>query len=266
MNSRAPAVIQPLLDDYLKAVDAELPGLVVGLYLHGSLSLAAFDPQQSDIDFITVISRPCTDTDLERLRAIHQRLAEAYPDWPLDGGYVTWDRFGRGNEALQAYPHYHDGKLYATGHKQNPVTWWLMKRYGIAVRGPEPESLDFDVVWDVLADWMIGNMNTYWRSYVTRPSRIAWLLFDYGIQWTAFGVLRQVYTLRERGVTSKVGAGTYGIARLPVQWHRVIREALRIRERAGASLYRSRVGRAVEAYRFLRYMIQATQEQFQKER
>jgi hypothetical protein len=51
-------------------------------------------------------------------------------------------------------------------------------------------------------------MNTYWARFTTDPRYIAWLLADYGIQWTVLGVLRQFYTFREHAITSKVGAAT----------------------------------------------------------
>src|SRR5690606_30049075 len=87
------------------------------------------------------------------------------------------------------------------------------------------------------------------------PKRIAWLFTNFGIEWTVLGVLRQYYTFVEQEITSKRGAGEYALAHLPSKWHRLIREAIQIREQAHDSLYRSRAERAFEAYSFLRYII-----------
>ena len=63
MDSRIPSVIRPLLTAYLILTDKALPGFISALYLHGSIALDAFQETLSDIDFIAVISRPCTASD-----------------------------------------------------------------------------------------------------------------------------------------------------------------------------------------------------------
>jgi hypothetical protein len=84
-----------------------------------------------------------------------------------------------------------------------------------------------------------------------------WLLSDYGVQWVVLGVLRQHYTLREQAITSKTGAGHYGLRALPEQRHRIIREAFQIREQRGDAFYRSRWSRAVDAVNLVRCVIRA---------
>ena len=102
---------------------------------------------------------------------------------------------------------------------------------------------------------MRGNLNSFWASYTRRPARVAALLTDWGIEWTVLGVLRQYYTFREHDITSKTGAGQYALSCLPARWHRLIREAIRIRDGSPPSRYRFRPGRAWEAFRFLQYII-----------
>jgi hypothetical protein len=77
------------------------------------------------------------------------------------------------------------------------------------------------------------------------------------VQWTVLGILRQFYTFRERAITSKTGAGLYGLAHTPRQWQRLIQEALDIRAGKAASSYRSRIVRALAAYMFLQLIITA---------
>jgi hypothetical protein len=84
---------------------------------------------------------------------------------------------------------------------------------------------------------------------------MSWLLTDFGIQWAVLGVLRQYYTFREGDITSKTGAGEYALTHLPARWHRLIREAIHIREHTGACSYGFQIFRAVEAWAFLKYVI-----------
>lgn len=252
MNERVPSIVRPVLDGYLHQVATEMPGFLEGLYLHGSLALDAFEPDLSDIDFIAVASRRCTASNLARLHAIHETLQRAYPRWQLEGAYLCWGDLGQLEDTIPPHPHIHDGVLHPSGyHDINHVTWWVLSRRGITVVGPPPDQLDIRVDWDDLVRTMHHNMHTYWASFTNQPQRMAWLLSDYGIQWTVLGVLRQLYTFRERDITSKTGAGLYALDHLPTRWRRLIREALRIRVGKHVSLYRSRLARAIEAHSFL---------------
>lgn len=254
--TRIPPVIQPFLNEYLRLTEKELPGLLTAFYLHGSVALDAFQEHLSDIDFIAVLSRPCTASDLDVLGNIHRTLAGKYPHAPLSGSYLQTSDLGQLTDTMPKHPHYHDGVLYPEGHHDiNAVTWWVLKNRGIALLGPEPSTLSYEVNWDKLIADMRHNINTYWASFTTNPARIAWLWSDYGIQWTVLGVLRQWYTFREKTITSKAGAGEYALTHLPARWHRLIQESINIREQKPGSLYRFKIVRAIEAFLFLREVI-----------
>lgn len=84
---------------------------------------------------------------------------------------------------------------------------------------------------------------------------LALLLSDWGIQWAVLGVLRPFYTFRENDITSKEAAGQYALACLPVRWRPLVCEAISLREGSPALSYRSRLSRAIDARRFLKYII-----------
>jgi hypothetical protein len=251
MHSRIPELVTPLLDSYMSLMNTELPGLMCGFYIQGSIALDAFNEHFSDVDFITIVRRAPSESDVERLKAIHQTLEGKYPRWSLEGSYVHLN-----GTVITPYLNYHDKVLRPDTYVDvNDVTWWVLKNRGIALFGPEPNQLDLGVNWNVLIANMRHNLNTYWVQYTRKPSRIAWLLTDYGIQWAVLGVLRQFYSFNEHSITSKTGAGEYGLAHLSNKWHRLIQEALNIRNKTGRSLYNLRVLRAVEALRFLTFLI-----------
>lgn len=246
-----PTQIQPVLDDYVALVHQQLPDFVTGLYLYGSIALGGFNEHFSDIDFITVISRRCTESDIACLRDIHQTLEAKYPQWVFDGSYLQPQDIGKFD--ISPYPYYHDGKLHPSGqHEINSVTWWILKNKGIAVVGDIP---DFSVDWDLLVANMRENLNTYWANWTKDWHRLLSLLTDGGVRWSVLGVLRQYYTFQEQDITSKENAGEYGLTHLPKKWHRIIQEAINLRWKTEKSLYRWRIVRALEAYRFLKYMI-----------
>ncbi len=251
-----PDVAKSVLEAYISAIGRELPGFMSACYLHGSLALGAFIEGDSDIDFITVVSRRCTASDIQHLTAIHHAVEKTYPHCPLEGSYLQWSDLGQAGDAIEPYPYYHDGILNPSEcNEMNAVTWWLLKNRGLALVGPDPRTLDFMVDSHTVISYMRRNLNAYWRRYTREPARMAWLFSDYGIQWAVLGVLRQYYTFNEDDIISKVGAGEYALQHLPQRWHRLIQEAINIRYRRNGSSYRFRIIRAVEAVQFLNYVI-----------
>lgn len=256
MSVELPPDVQAVLNKYLGALENKLPGLVTGLYLHGSIALGAFDPHYSDVDFLAFMSHRCTQSDLKSLTEIHQIVVAEYPRPALEGCYLQWQELGLAEEDIATYPYYYEGQLRSNGYGEvNAITWWLIKNQGIVLLGPNPQEMAFEVSGDRLISYTLPNLNTYWAAFLTQPRRISWLLFDGGIQWVILGVLRQYYTLREQQIISKVAAGLDALDNLPPNWHRIVMEAVNIRQRVGSSLYQNRVGRAIDAGRFLRFII-----------
>ncbi|HYF64661.1 MAG TPA: aminoglycoside adenylyltransferase domain-containing protein [Herpetosiphonaceae bacterium] len=256
-----PAAIRPMLEDYLALVEQARPGLLAGLYLHGSIALGAFNERLSDIDFLALLSRPCAPEDIDVLRSIHGDIGRRYRPWPMEGSYLQWPDVGALDGLLPEHPHLHNGRL-ALDRTQDAgdVTWWitwlLLRERGIALAGPPAPTLPIDIAWEPLLERMRHNLAAYWGGFLSRPPRMAWLLSDYGVQWVVLGALRQFYSLRERAITSKDGAGSYGLARLPPRFHPVIEEALAIR--AGTNRRRGgRLRRAIAARRLLGAVIEA---------
>lgn len=256
MDPRIPPHIQPTLEAYTTSLERELPGFVTGLYLHGSIALGAFHEPSSDIDFVAITSRRATVEDTSKLTSIHRAITKAHPRWALEGGYLQPGDLGGTEDSIAPYPYHHDGKLHLAGHFDlNDITWTVLKQHGITLLGPPAHQLPYTVDWDVLIARMGQNLNPYWRSWTKSPSKMALLLDDRGIEWAVLGVLRQFYTFRERAITTKTGAGLYALEHLPEEWHRIVCEALRIRNDEAGTFYPAAPRRALIAVGLLRYVI-----------
>lgn len=256
MTATVPEVIKPLLDEYLALLEEKLPGLVGGFYLQGSLALGAFNERLSDIDFIAFLNRGWTTRDLAELQTIQDTLHKKYHRWPIEGLFLEWPGQTEPARVVLPYLSQHDGKITLNSFFElNDVTWWLLKEKGITLKGPEAQSLGYEVDWHALLAGMHHNQNTYWANYTRKPRRMAQLLTDWGIEWAVLGSLRHLYTFRENEITSKSGAGRYALKNLPPKWHPLVQEALNIREQpASPSLYSHKFLRAVQAVRFLGYV------------
>ncbi len=80
-------VVREVVGAFLRAVDAEAPGLVAGLYLTGSVALSDFRPHESDIDFVAVTAARPDAAALGALRRVHARLQAHYPRPYFDSSF-----------------------------------------------------------------------------------------------------------------------------------------------------------------------------------
>jgi hypothetical protein len=234
--------------DYLELADRHAPGLVEGLYLSGSIALGDYRPSVSDIDFVAVVGRP---PDPAALRTIHAELKSRGAKPYFDGIYVTWDDLRKDPGQAPEGPSVHWWKVSeSTRGERGLVTWHLLAQAGVAVRGPTASDLGIHTDWDKLAEQTRTNLATYWTNWVHRSSRLAsWrgmaTLSNYLTTWGALGVTRAVGE-----VTSKTAAGEYALEAYDERWHRIVREALRIRL-GGPALYRDPFRRRADLLAFM---------------
>ncbi|MGN9845594.1 aminoglycoside adenylyltransferase domain-containing protein [Nonomuraea sp. H19] len=221
------AKIDAIVETYLSVADAAAPGLIEGLYLEGSAALDDYRPDTSDVDFVAVTAAA---PPIELLERIHADLGAH----PFEGVYLTWDDLRRGPSDLGVRPCAHAGKLNPRGGV-GPITWHTLARHGVTCRGPKPGEFD---IWSdpaALAAWTDDNLDRYWRRLVTRAARpiSPWGLASlggYATVWIVTGVSRLHYTLVTGELTSKTGAARHALEVFPERWHRVVNEALRLRE------------------------------------
>lgn len=255
MPPAIPPSVQPALDQYLARIEQALPGFMRGFYLHGSITLGEYQPRFSDIDFITVVSRRSTAADMTALKNLHAELMQKYPKLLFSGSYLQPTDLGKPAKEIEPCPYFQDGVLQHGHFDINAVTWWMLKHRGIMLAGTPASELPFTVDVDAMLADMHGNMNVYWASFLRNPLRMVQLASDYGIQWVIPGVLRQFYTFNERSITSKTAACEYALQHVPERWHRLIREAIAVRNDRPDRFYRIGLLRALDSYLFLRYII-----------
>ncbi|WP_404430654.1 aminoglycoside adenylyltransferase domain-containing protein [Sutcliffiella horikoshii] len=227
---RIPESVQKVLALYIDKCNKELPGLLEGMYLHGSIAIDSYLEGQSDIDFVAVTSRKLTNKDATILKEIHLNLAETCKKPQLDGIYVQMS-----NLAAEGY-FYNEGNFGKAMH-DIPVTWWLLKNKGVTILGPTASELPLDVTTEDLTAYVRKNMNEYWATRTSAMEQKKEHLMTYPVEhietemeWTVLGLLRQFYTLEEEDIISKLAAGEYGLRELETKWHRLIQEAINIRQ------------------------------------
>jgi hypothetical protein len=220
------------LGTYLQIVDDTAPGLVEGLYVVGSYALDDWKPGRSDIDIIAVTAEPATDADFGTLGTAHALLAE-HPELPdIDGPYLAWADLTIAPATGLHRPWSLRGELHHDGEcfEINPVTWYTLATYGVTVRGPAPDALNIWLDTEARVRFVVDNLDSYWHqvadSVVAASADPSHAFTLDAFEWCALGALRLHYTAFTGDVTSKRGAGEYGLVVTPERMHDTLRAAL----------------------------------------
>lgn len=259
-------IVESVLKEYLILFNKHLPDTIEGLYLHGSIALNAYMHESSDIDFITVTNRRLTEQDSDTLTYIHKTLEEIYPKPEMDGVYIVKEDMGKTESNSSdnlVNPYYNNGEVHVREYFNfNPITWYLFKHKGIKVIGQETTSYKIELSSQEMCMYVLDNMNSYWagrlqwiENSIDDVKEYSSIMIDKEVEWSVLGILRQYYTLKELDITSKQGAGEYGLENLPECWHRIIREAMNIRSGFQGRNFTSEVERINYTIGLLKYII-----------
>lgn len=258
-----PAIVQVTVQTHISMLQAALSGWLESYYIIGSVALGAFTQGHSDVDFVAVTTARLTAADLEKLKRIHAELWNKRLFTGLDGLYITDEDMGGTSGSITGCARFNEGKFHGLQRfDASSIDALELKQVGIRILGRDPAALPFTVDWNKLLAGMVNNVNTYWRRWAQRCSmpfslNYAGLYFKHGaVEWGVLGISRIYFTLRERDVASKSAAGRYVLGTVPEKWHRVINEALRLRNAEIAPQYKSIIRRRNEALAYIGYMIE----------
>ena len=214
-----PTSVAQALATWIDAHDEVAPGTIEGLYVVGSVALGDWTPH-SDIDVVAVVADP-SDPDLFADLAAAHTLVRDRVSIAVDGPYIAWGDLVVPAMAVQR-PWVLDGEYHVDGEsfEINPVTWYTVAAYGIAVRGVQPSHIGVVSALEERRTWVTENLDTYWRGVA--EALAAGLAEspeeEWGgeiLEWVALGVARMLYTFETGDVISKSGAGRWAADRIP---------------------------------------------------
>ena len=213
-----PAPVAAAMAEWLRVHDDVAPGTIEGLYLVGSVAFGDWK-LHSDVDVIAVVADP-SDPDLFGDLAAAQFALTS--EIPVDGTYLGWGDLVVPPMAAHR-PWVLDGEYHVDGEsfEINPVTWYTLAAYGIALRGERPDRIGVFLDEVERRLFVRENLQTYWRGVGERLA--AAIESDAAIdsadgavlEWVALGVARMLYTWDTGDVTSKSRAGRWAAERAP---------------------------------------------------
>lgn len=228
----APAEVRAVCEAFCQLVDEAAPGLLEGLYLHGSLGFGEWYVGTSDVDFVAVLSRRADREVADVLDRVHGDLQLHFPTPSFDGMHLTWDDLAQAPDACPDVPCTLGGHWETEGRMDvNPVTWHELGLNGMVMRGPGLAEVPLWSDQRALRQYTHDNLAAYWSetadSLVQFPSEAG---KPEMVTWMVLGTSRLHHLLATDELTSKSGAGIYALDAFGERWRRLVAEALCWRE------------------------------------
>ena len=210
-----PHDVSRLLDEFVDVLDRELPGVVEGVYVVGSLALDDYRPGVSDVDLVVVSAvdpGPAAQAALQRV----QRVVTSPAAPVLDAIFLTWNDLAGPAGADAGWAHFGDGAVHPkAGYNANPPVWRTIARRGVTVRGPAPETLRVFDDDDEIVRFCRTDLLGYWANWASAArgfgKTAAFASTDAGLVWGALNPTRLHAEATTGRVISK-GAGVAHIA------------------------------------------------------
>jgi len=238
----------PDVDDLLRTlwsgIEAALGPHVVGMYVHGSLALGAFDPLRSDIDFLAVTRGELPPDRVAALATMHAALTGSANH---EGSYIPLHALRRYDPSDCVHPALRsDGSFGLDRHGSEWVIQrHLVREHGIVLAGPDPRALIDPIEPDDLRRAEVGLLREWWAPQVDQPFRLQ------SSEYKAYAILtmcRALYMFHSGAVVSKPVAARWAQARLGEPWASLVESALAWRR--GTELHC-----LDEALNFIRYTL-----------
>jgi hypothetical protein len=215
------------LADLLRIIAAELPGILprnlVGIYVWGSLTYAAFDETCSDVDLVAVTERDIDAHEFSELAAWFASK-DKQNRWVrrIDMRFVIDNQFLDKTSHCCGFYHYL-GKLTRHASDGNPFIWVNVAKSGITLWGKDAKLIAPHVSDQCLSDALLLELNYLKEDLASNAGDRS----DKAFIHNAYAVLtacRIHYTARHRTLVSKDEAMRWAMETVP-HWRSVIQTA-----------------------------------------
>ena len=218
-----PIQVSTLLRELTEQLPAVLGRNLVGIYLYGSLTQAAFNPKRSDVDLIVVTRRDLSDAQFRRLGAWLARASASDP-WAarLQMLFLIRDEVLTMNSRACLYQH---GLFRRSGSDGNPIIWVNVLESGVVLYGPRPESFVPAITPEILFRALEREVG-YLREEICEKPGSEWRDVPSYRAYAVLTLCRILYSFRRGTVVSKRRAARWALKHLPGEWHEIILQAL----------------------------------------
>lgn len=222
-------IIEKLLNGHRQVFGDKM----AGFYLYGSLIWGDFDIVSSDIDTLCAITSEVTPEEIERLRIMHDEIANESPLWRgrVEVHYASLDGLKHFRKFLSKMGNISPGEplhIIDAGIEWLDE-WYCVQEYAITLYGIDKE----EVIPHIEKSEFIQTICGYARSFRERIK--ASEHSRYSQSYAILTLCRALYTLKNEEQVSKLAAARWAIDFLP-EYRKIINNALIWRHERNSSV------------------------------
>ena len=208
-----------------------IKGKFAGCYLHGSLALGGFNPKHSDIDMLTVTLEPLNSHEKKALaHLLLEYSASPFPveisflntgqlkRWqhpcPFDFHYSEYWRERYESDLTMAESEFLNETIHTDPDLAAHIT--IVNAKGICIEGVPITSIFPEVPKNDYISSIMGDFRECLKCIKEKPV------------YCSLNLLRVLWYLKERVISSKLDAGNWGIKVLPDDLGNTVRKSLEI--------------------------------------
>lgn len=224
MTARTTQLLQRLVQTYTEILMDNL----VGIYLHGSYVLGAYNERVSDLDYIVVVRRPLDLPTKQALMTV--TLNDLWSLAPAKG--LEWHVLLLADTQHFHHPcpfDFHFSKMHLDRYKADPAA------YVQTMHGTDPDLATHLTIMHASGQVLCGPAIN--DVFAPVPAAIYWqgLLFDVvdaptmmctQPMYTTLNLCRVLAYQREHLILSKADGGIWGLAHVPQQYRPLVKQAL----------------------------------------
>lgn len=205
---------------------------LVGFYLTGSLTYGGFNRATSDLDFVVILKQPLSDDRRRQIKLMHAAAEGRYPEWArrIEVPYILQELLGDTKPPTMPQPCFNAGELWEPDPIYSDnwlVDMYALRQYGVALLGPEPQSLIPSIKMEDVRQVSNHDLHTKWQQKLDSPEP-----FGDGKHWSveliqAYSVLtmcRKLYRAQNDGSDAKPIAAQWAKEKYP-EWKNLIEKA-----------------------------------------
>jgi len=237
MMMAAPTVYPELngvLQEMVTSLQAILGDHLLAVYLQGSFAAGDWD-DDSDVDFLVVVSQEVSESELASLQVMHARIYDLDSCWAqhLEGSYFPRDMLRQDDPSKDPllYLDNTSRELIRSNHDNTRVVRWVTREFGIALTGPDPCALINPVPAEQLRQEVSETMRDWASQLLADPDQMNNRWFQ---PFAVLSYCRMLHTLHTGRIGSKLAGARWAMSALDHRWVDLIERSLE--ERPNPSL------------------------------
>ncbi|MCU0613289.1 MAG: DUF4111 domain-containing protein [Candidatus Eisenbacteria bacterium] len=212
------AVLRELVDGMRTALGRSF----VGAYLQGSFGVGGAD-EHSDVDFAVVVDEELSDSAVEALQTLHERIFRLDCPWAqhLEGSYFPKSTLQSCSNVGTPLWYLDNGhrQLERSNHCNTVVVRWTVREHGITLAGPPPESLIYPIPVEALRREILDTLHRWGQEILNDPRPFDNRFYQ---SFIVLSYCRMLHSLQTGTIGSKRAGAEWAKSALEPSWRELI--------------------------------------------